>query len=72
MGDTTLPRQPLVDALIFDWGGVLTVSVPEFVGAWLHAEAIDREVYGRIMRDWLGRDALPEPPSGLAAGHRGR
>ncbi|SDP98621.1 HAD family hydrolase [Lentzea jiangxiensis] len=62
MGDSTLPRRPEVDALVFDWGGVLTVSVPEFVGAWLHAEAIDREVYGRIMRDWLGRDALPGNP----------
>ncbi|MFD4668266.1 HAD family hydrolase [Lentzea sp. NPDC058450] len=62
MGDTTLPQQPLVDALIFDWGGVLTVSVPEFVGAWLHAESIDREVYRRIMRDWLSRDALPGNP----------
>ncbi|MGW6928684.1 HAD family hydrolase [Lentzea sp. NPDC054927] len=62
MGDTTLPEQPLVDALVFDWGGVLTVSVPEFVGAWLHAEAIDREVYGRIMREWMSRDALPDNP----------
>jgi putative hydrolase of the HAD superfamily len=67
VGDTTgndLPgvKRPEVDALIFDWGGVLTVSVPEFVGAWLHAEAIDRDVYGRIMRDWLGRDALPGNP----------
>ncbi|WP_439658003.1 HAD family hydrolase [Lentzea sp. HUAS TT2] len=62
MGDTTLPPQPLVDALIFDWGGVLTVSVPEFVGAWLHAEAIDRDVYGRIMREWLSREALPDNP----------
>ncbi|NKE59321.1 HAD family phosphatase [Lentzea sp. PSKA42] len=62
VGDTTLPEQPLVDALVFDWGGVLTVSVPEFVGAWLHAEAIDREAYGRIMREWLSRDALPDNP----------
>lgn len=62
MGDTSLPDQPLVGALVFDWGGVMTVSVPEFVGAWLHAEAVDREVYGRIMRDWMGRDALPDNP----------
>ncbi|MFD4636781.1 HAD family hydrolase [Lentzea sp. NPDC058436] len=62
MGDTTLPQQPEVDALVFDWGGVMTVSVPEFVGAWMHAEAIDRDVYGRIMREWLSRDALPDNP----------
>ncbi|MFD5828733.1 HAD family hydrolase [Lentzea sp. NPDC060358] len=72
MGDTTLPPQPLVDALVFDWGGVLTVSVPEFVGAWLHAEAIDREVYGRIMREWMSRDALPgNPVSRLETGELG-
>ncbi|KOV90181.1 HAD family hydrolase [Nocardia sp. NRRL S-836] len=40
----------------------MTVSVPEFVGGWLHAEAIDRDVYGRIMRDWMGREALPGNP----------
>jgi putative hydrolase of the HAD superfamily len=62
VGDTTLPQEPLVDALVFDWGGVMTVSVPEFVGAWLHAEAIDREVYQRVMREWLSRDALPGNP----------
>ncbi|USX54314.1 HAD family phosphatase [Lentzea sp. HUAS12] len=62
MGDSTLPPQPEVDALVFDWGGVMTVSVPEFVGAWMHAEAIDRDVYGRIMREWLSRDALPDNP----------
>ncbi|RAS69949.1 putative hydrolase of the HAD superfamily [Lentzea atacamensis] len=61
MGDTTLP-EPLVDALVFDWGGVMTVSVPEFVGAWLHAEAIDRDVYNRVMREWMSRDALPGNP----------
>lgn len=62
MGDTTFPEQPVVDALVFDWGGVLTVSVPEFVGAWLHAEAIDREVYHRIMREWMSREARPDNP----------
>lgn len=61
MGDTTLP-EPLVDALVFDWGGVMTVSVPEFVGAWMHAESIDRDVYHRIMREWMSRDALPDNP----------
>ncbi|ANZ43333.1 HAD family hydrolase [Lentzea guizhouensis] len=40
----------------------MTVSVPEFVGQWMHAEAIDRDVYGRIMRDWLGREAKPGNP----------
>jgi putative hydrolase of the HAD superfamily len=62
VGDTTFPQQPVVDALVLDWGGVLTVPVPEFVGAWLHAEAIDREVYHRIMREWMSREARPDNP----------
>jgi putative hydrolase of the HAD superfamily len=57
-----LREQPVGEALVFDWGGVLTGSVPEFVGACLHAEAIDREVYHRIMREWMSREARPDNP----------
>lgn len=51
-----------IDAVVLDWGGVMTVSVPSFVGDWLTTEDIDREVYGKIMRGWMGRDALPDNP----------
>ncbi|TWP49654.1 HAD family phosphatase [Lentzea tibetensis] len=40
----------------------MTVSVLEFVGQWLHTEAIDRDNYGRVMREWMGRTAAPDNP----------
>jgi epoxide hydrolase-like predicted phosphatase len=42
--------------VITDWGGVLTNSIPDTVGAWLEAESIDRARYATVMRSWL-RDA---------------
>ncbi|MEU5695330.1 HAD family phosphatase [Actinosynnema sp. NPDC020468] len=51
-----------IDAAVFDWGGVITVSVPTFIDAWLHGEGIDRERYGVTMKSWLGRDAAPDNP----------
>jgi putative hydrolase of the HAD superfamily len=51
-----------IDALVLDWGGVLTVSVPVFVGEWLQAESVDRERYAQTMRSWMGREALPDNP----------
>ncbi|MBB5953483.1 putative hydrolase of the HAD superfamily [Saccharothrix tamanrassetensis] len=51
-----------IDAVVLDWGGVLTVSVPAFIEDWLRREDVDRERYGVTMRDWMGRDALPDNP----------
>lgn len=51
-----------IDAVVLDWGGVLTVSVPAFIEDWLTSENIDRDHYRRTMRDWMGRDALPDSP----------
>lgn len=51
-----------IDAVVLDWGGVLTVSVPVFVEDWLRAEDIDRTRYGATMRDWMGREAAPDNP----------
>ncbi|WP_433274126.1 HAD family hydrolase [Actinosynnema sp. CS-041913] len=51
-----------IDAVVLDWGGVLTVSVPEFIEDWLRRENIDRERYGATMRGWMGREAVPDNP----------
>jgi putative hydrolase of the HAD superfamily len=51
-----------IDAVVLDWGGVLTVSVPVFVEDWLRAENIDRTKYGETMKGWMGRRALPDNP----------
>jgi putative hydrolase of the HAD superfamily len=40
-------------AVITDWGGVLTNSIPDTVGAWLEADGIDRARYSTVMRSWL-------------------
>ncbi|CCH31541.1 HAD family phosphatase [Actinosynnema sp. NPDC047251] len=63
------PERP-IDAVVLDWGGVLTVSVPTFIEDWLHREDIDRERYGTTIRAWMGRDAAPDNPvSRLETGH---
>ncbi|MFD1145604.1 HAD family hydrolase [Saccharothrix hoggarensis] len=51
-----------IDAVVLDWGGVLTVSVPAFIEDWLTSENIDRDRYGTTMRTWMGRDAAPDNP----------
>ncbi|XVV07762.1 HAD family hydrolase [Actinosynnema sp. CA-248983] len=51
-----------VDAVVLDWGGVLTVSVPAFIDDWLTSENIDRDRYSTTMRTWMGRDAAPDNP----------
>ncbi|MFI9813413.1 HAD family hydrolase [Saccharothrix variisporea] len=51
-----------VDAVVLDWGGVLTVSVPAFIQDWLTRENIDRDRYSATMRAWMGRDAAPDNP----------
>jgi len=51
-----------IDAVVLDWGGVLTVPVPAFIEDWLSTENIDRERYGVTLRGWMGRDALPDNP----------
>jgi putative hydrolase of the HAD superfamily len=51
-----------IDALVLDWGGVLTVPVPAFVDDWLTSEGIDRDRYRATMRAWMGREALPDNP----------
>ncbi len=51
-----------VDAVVLDWGGVLTVAVPAFIEDWLSRENIDRERYTATMRAWMGRHAAPDNP----------
>lgn len=42
-----------MDAVVFDYGGVLTTSVVEAVTSWMTAEGIDPASYGAVMGDWL-------------------
>lgn len=44
-----------LSGLITDWGGVLTVGLPEAMGNWAEREQIDGAVYISVMREWLGQ-----------------
>ena len=45
---------PMIKALVVDYGGVLTNSLAESLGAWFAAEGIDGDVFGRAMRALMG------------------
>ena len=45
-----------VDAVVFDYGGVLTSAVRETTAHWLAADDIDETSFATVMRDWMARD----------------
>jgi epoxide hydrolase-like predicted phosphatase len=44
-------------ALVVDYGGVLTNSLQETMGAWFEQDRIDPVRYRAVMREWLSSDA---------------
>lgn len=48
-----------VDAVVFDYGGVLTTPVSTSTRRWLAAERIDVDGFYRVMREWMAAD-VPE------------
>ncbi|MBB5897744.1 HAD family hydrolase [Kutzneria kofuensis] len=57
-----MPTRDQVDAVVFDYGGVLTTPLSATTGSWLRADGIDPDGFATLMRDWLGRDAEPGNP----------
>ena len=51
-----------MDAVVFDYGGVLTTPVPVSTGRWLADEGIDVGAYRQVMRDWMGTGAVEGSP----------
>jgi putative hydrolase of the HAD superfamily len=51
-----------VDAVVFDYGGVLTTPLSSTTGSWLQTDGVDPDGFATLMRDWLGRDAEPGNP----------
>lgn len=51
-----------VDAVVFDYGGVLTTPLHVSTGRWLAADNITEDSFAGVMREWLGRDAAPGSP----------
>lgn len=51
-----------IDAVLFDYGGVLTLPVRDSIAAWQEADAIDPRSFSRILKAWLSRDAADGTP----------
>jgi putative hydrolase of the HAD superfamily len=51
-----------IDAVLFDYGGVLTHPVRSSIAAWQEADAIDPRSFSRILKAWLSRDAADGTP----------
>ena len=52
----------VVDAVVFDYGGVLTLPVRESIDAWLEADGIDPASFSRTLKAWLSRGAQDGTP----------
>jgi epoxide hydrolase-like predicted phosphatase len=50
----------MIEALVVDYGGVLTNSLAETMGAWLAAEGVDGDAFAHAMRALLGPQAEHE------------
>ena len=51
-----------IDAVLFDYGGVLTLPVRDSIAAWQKADGIDPQSFSRILKAWLSRDAADGTP----------
>lgn len=64
----TLPLTLPLTALIVDYGGVLTTSLPESMTAWLDAERVSIELFGELMREWMAEGIAASPVYDLETG----
>jgi epoxide hydrolase-like predicted phosphatase len=53
---------PLLDAVLFDYGGVMTGPVRDSIRAWHAAERIDPRSFSRTLKAWLSRTVDWETP----------
>jgi FMN phosphatase YigB (HAD superfamily) len=51
-----------VDAVVFDYGGVLTNPVRDSIEAWLETDDIEPASFSRTLKAWLSRDAADGTP----------
>ncbi len=49
-------------AVLFDYGGVLTTSIRDSIAAWTEREGIDARSFSCVLKAWLGRDAPSDSP----------
>ena len=48
-------NEPLVDAVLFDYGGVLTTPVADTLTAWMAADGVDPASFTKTLRQWMSR-----------------
>ncbi|GAA1966015.1 HAD-IA family hydrolase [Nocardioides panacihumi] len=51
-----------VEAVVFDYGGVLTTPVADSIAGWLESDGIDPDSFSRTLKAWLSSDAPPGTP----------
>jgi epoxide hydrolase-like predicted phosphatase len=51
-----------IEAVVFDYGGVLTLPVRESIAAWLEADGVEPASFSRTLKAWLSRDAEDGTP----------
>jgi len=51
-----------IDAVVFDYGGVLTSAVRDTTTQWLATDDIDQDSFATVMREWMARDAVDGSP----------
>ncbi|MGN6243059.1 MAG: HAD family hydrolase [Motilibacteraceae bacterium] len=52
----------VVEAVVFDYGGVLTTPVRDSIAAWLERDGIDPGSFSRTLKAWLSRSAPEGTP----------
>ncbi|GAA0671729.1 HAD-IA family hydrolase [Kitasatospora atroaurantiaca] len=53
---------PKAEAVLFDYGGVLTTPVHDSIDAWLHRDGIRPESFSRTLKAWMSRSAADGTP----------
>jgi putative hydrolase of the HAD superfamily len=51
-----------VEAVVLDYGGVMTTPMGDSIRAWLAADGIDPQSFSRTLKAWLSRDAPAGTP----------
>jgi len=59
----------MMQGLIVDWGGVLTMPIHAAIGRWLQATGVDHNHYGDVVRRWV--EPLPGESSPVHRLERG-
>ncbi|MFF9850708.1 HAD family hydrolase [Streptomyces litmocidini] len=56
------PPTARVEAVVLDYGGVLTGPVKESIAAWIEADGIDPASFSRTLKAWMSRGAPAGTP----------